>query len=560
MPRPAKGTIEVEPQGDGTLAFRLRFRVDGRREQVYLHERRDCDCGCRGNWTERNARRELENIMALVKAGRWERPAVRERREREKHRTIPTFHVFSSGWLDGKAQGIIGRRRIKPRTKRDYEWRLAHVLPYLAKLPVDAIDQPLCLDVREQIIRRANEQREAIDAGVILRDRTGKRIRPLSPASIRKVLEVLAAVLDWVVEEKYLPENPARCRRMEIDVDKPVRTFLEPDELMAVEQAAGEQDAPLTLYAQAAAQARGSTRGAVALRASEAMNAAAIAKDLGIAKSTVSFHLNSLGLTAPKYVGRRAIVCTLGRSGIRIGELCKMRIGHLRLHTRNGAQLRIPDAKTRKGIREVIVSPELAEQLRLHIDLLRRSGRNVEPDAYVFQSERGGRLGEKRVSAILREAANAASEAMIALGLPPLQHTTPHSMRRTYISIALLASRCDLLWVMNQVGHKDSAMTLEVYAQLQQRIKRDNGAAFDKLVADAREQLYGPTVEPFSPANSPVERDQPETEPVQAPVSESPAKPQNPHEQRAWLALALMLAQRHSNESPADYESAALTN
>jgi integrase len=44
---------------------------------------------------------------------------------------------------------------------------------------------------------------------------------------------------------------------------------------------------------------------------------------------------------------------------------------------------------------------------------------------------------------------------------------TPHSMRRTYISIALLANNFDVLWVMKQVGHADSKMTLEVYAQLQ---------------------------------------------------------------------------------------------
>jgi hypothetical protein len=35
-------------------------------------------------------------------------------------------------------------------------------------------------------------------------------------------------------------------------------------------------------------------------------------------------------------------------------------------------------------------------------------------------------------------------------------------------------------------------MTLDVYAQLQQRVKREHGRAFDTLVRQAREQLYGP--------------------------------------------------------------------
>jgi hypothetical protein len=36
-------------------------------------------------------------------------------------------------------------------------------------------------------------------------------------------------------------------------------------------------------------------------------------------------------------------------------------------------------------------------------------------------------------------------------------------LRRTYISIALLANRFDVLWVMSQVGHADSKMTMDVY-------------------------------------------------------------------------------------------------
>jgi hypothetical protein len=48
-----------------------------------------------------------------------------------------------------------------------------------------------------------------------------------------------------------------------------------------------------------------------------------------------------------------------------------------------------------------------------------------------------------------------------------------------------------VLWVMGQVGHADSKMTLDVYAQLQQRVKRAHGTAFDQLVRQARDQLHG---------------------------------------------------------------------
>jgi hypothetical protein len=42
---------------------------------------------------------------------------------------------------------------------------------------------------------------------------------------------------------------------------------------------------------------------------------------------------------------------------------------------------------------------------------------------------------------------------------------------------------------MHQVGHADPKVTLDVYAQLQQRVKRDHGHAFDKLVQQARAQF-----------------------------------------------------------------------
>jgi hypothetical protein len=36
-------------------------------------------------------------------------------------------------------------------------------------------------------------------------------------------------------------------------------------------------------------------------------------------------------------------------------------------------------------------------------------------------------------------------------------------------------------------------MTLDVYAQLEQRVKREHGARFDALVRDAQGQLYSPS-------------------------------------------------------------------
>lgn len=100
-------------------------------------------------------------------------------------------------------------------------------------------------------------------------------------------------------------------------------------------------------------------------------------------------------------------------------------------------------------------------------------------------------MTRRRVSRIVSKAARLATERLVARGLPPLPVTTPHSLRRTYVSIALLANNFDVMWVMSQVGHADSKMTTDVYNQLQQRARRQHGEAFDALVQAARERLYG---------------------------------------------------------------------
>jgi hypothetical protein len=123
---------------------------------------------------------------------------------------------------------------------------------------------------------------------------------------------------------------------------------------------------------------------------------------------------------------------------------------------------------------------------------LRRMGAPTGPEDYLVPNLKGKRMSYGRVEEIVRDAAKRASERLTAQGLPPLPHTTPHTLRRTYISIELLANNFDVKWVMSQVGHADSKMTMDVYAQLQQRAKRDRGTKFDKLVRDAREQLLAP--------------------------------------------------------------------
>jgi integrase len=492
MAPPPSGTINTVELAGGTRAFHLRFRVGDERERVILHERADCICGCGGGWDEPAARTELGNVLARVRVGVWQRPQPPEAlTQGEATARIPTFHEYAEWWLQAKVDGVLGEKPISENTTRDYEWRLrVHLLPFFGRYRLDEIDRALCLEFKARKLHEAGEQRKAILAGADLRDHRGRRLVPLGPASLRKLTGGLATILDDAIEDGHIDHHPARGKRMRVHVPKPSRTFLEMDELAAVLDAAAKQD---RAFDSAASQERlAPTAALVAHLFSQGRRPEQIARDLGIAKSTVSYHLRRAGANVGRgYIGRRVVCEVLGRAGVRVSELCDIRIGQVRLHDPEGARFRIPDSKTETGIREVQMSPDLVEAVVEHLDRLRRCGAPTTPEDYLVRNTKGGRMERQRVAQIVSEAAARATGELAAKGLPLLPRATPHTMRRTYISIALLANNFDVKWVMGQVGHADSKMTMDVYAQLEQRVDRSHGTSFDRLLRKAREQIAG---------------------------------------------------------------------
>jgi integrase len=487
MAPPGTGTLLIRTLGDGTRAFRLRFRAHGEREELTLHERAGCPCGCGGGWSEPAARTELGNISARVRAGVWERP--RPTVEPAAPTQIPTFHEYASTWLRRRAEGVTSDRRLSPSTLAFYRTALVkHLLPVLAPMPIDQIDRHTSLELKARMIRESNELHEALQAGADLRDKRNRRLVPCGPSQIRKVLGVLAMVLDEAIEDELIDRNPARGKRMRIRLPKPARSSLELDELAALIDAAAGQDA---LPQIPATQMTGeTTRAKVARRLAAGRSAGAIASELGLAKATVSYHAASLGVSdGGVYVGRRAVIEILARGGVRASELCELRLRDVRLHDPGGARFHIRASKTDTGIREVQMTPALVEAFVEHLDRLRRAGHAAGPDDHAVPNVRGGRMDRQRVGKIVHDAVTGASADRAKRGLPALPHITPHSLRRTYISIALLANNFDVKWVMSQVGHADSKMTLDVYAQLEQRAHRDHGENFDRLLYRAHAEL-----------------------------------------------------------------------
>jgi integrase len=65
-----------------------------------------------------------------------------------------------------------------------------------------------------------------------------------------------------------------------------------------------------------------------------------------------------------------------------------------------------------------------------------------------------------------------ANDLLRERGVPEIVECTPHTLRRTYISL-LLAAGCDPAYVQQQVGQTDPTLTLRIYQQLLKRKRRE---------------------------------------------------------------------------------------
>jgi integrase len=367
-------------------------------------------------WTREKAERKLGHVLADVDRGIWKPEAPPPDQVPADE---PTFHEFASEWFEGIAP------ELRERTRIDYQWRLSnHLLPYFAKhrlsaITVEEVDRYRREKVRESKLVAAARQRQ-----VALAKKDRKRlVRPLSNSSINKTIRLLAAVLEQAVEYGYLDRNPARGRKRLLKEDKPSRTYLQPDQVAALLSTAGRLDA----------EAREGDTGR-----------------------------------------RRPLIATLTLAGLRISEALDLRWRDVNLDAR---RLRIAASKTEAGVREVDVTPALQALLA---DYRARSPYAKLGD-FVFSTSEGKRDNPSNIrNRFLASAANLANADLRAAGREPMPDVTPHSLRRTFISL-LLAAGADVPYVMAQAGHNDPKMTLGLYAQVIAS-KTDHGAALDGIV------------------------------------------------------------------------------
>src|ERR1035438_2154835 len=379
--REQTGSIDTITLADGSRAFHLRFKAEGERQRVVLHERPGCVCGCGGGWTEPDARTELGNVLARVRVGVWEPPRPPAALQQHTSGRAPSFQEYAQWWLTAKIEGVLGSKPLAKNSEKDLRWRLGHLLAFFASYRLDEIDKDVCLAFKALKLKVAREQTEAIEAGADLRDEYGRKLKPLGPASLSKLLTTLAAILEDAIEDEHLDRNGARGKRMRVRIPKPARTFLEMDELSCLLGAAAAQDGRVPLDRDLATLPLKAA--IVAQRFAQGETPPQICKTLGLSKATVSYHLRRAGVNVGRgYIGRKAVCEILGRSGVRASELCDVQIEHVRLHDPQSAHFDIADAKTETGIREVQMSPALVQVVVEHIETLRRCGRPTGPKAY----------------------------------------------------------------------------------------------------------------------------------------------------------------------------------
>jgi integrase len=412
VPRPRTGTIESYEWRDGrTVTWRLRVRDRGRRYRIDLGTNHE-------GWNRERARAELERTMGQIERGTWRPPRADAGPDRNE-----TVHLTASRWWQRK------EGELTPNARADYRWRLDYVLADLARVPTAELDPKRVDEFRQKLVGRG-----------------------LSARSVNMVIGLLAQILDDAVEYGLLLANPARGRRRRMNERKSSRSFLEPDMVVDLFEAAGEWEASLPPH---------------------------------------------------QRVGRRALLALLCLAGPRVGEVIAADRGNFNLA---GGRWRIPESKTDSGRRDVELSMYLRDELVEHVAMMEALGRPMGSRKPMFPTRSGARHGRHGVSDRLTAAVERANAKRGEEGKQLLpDRVTPHTLRRTYASLALAAGR-NPRWVMAQLGHADARVTLSIYAQVVQRQVADQALIW-RLMRFAGEPEKAPSDGSFGPTNGPTSAD-----------------------------------------------------
>jgi integrase len=435
MARPRRAKLKAERLSDGSTAFSADVTVA-------VGERRHITLGYSREGTDRAAAlTKLREQEAMIALGRWVDP-----RPPQPSGAQLTFQQYASDWFAAKSREVSEHRRA------DLRWRLTkHLIPFFGPHLLCDIDRKLVKDFRNFKLAERDELARRIAAGERPVDERRQPLRALNNTSINKLLATASAIFNEAVEEDELrADNPVGKKRLK--QARPKRTWLMPDQLLDLIEAAERVDQ------RHQPETRERTREVQALIA-DGHTLAEAARALGLACSTTK-RLAAIDLSRREPSPRRAIIATLALAGPRVSECCALDLADADLANR---RLAIAGTKTPAAERKVWIVDFLHEELLRH----KHETGLADPYAPLYPTGTGARrtkdnIRQRVLPAVIREA----NRVRARRGAPPIsEQITPHTLRRTFISLQLAYGR-DVPFVQRQAGHEDPRTTLGIYTEV----------------------------------------------------------------------------------------------
>lgn len=161
----------------------------------------------------------------------------------------------------------------------------------------------------------------------------------------------------------------------------------------------------------------------------------------------------SIDLSTPEGTRNRAIIETLYGSGLRVSELCGLRLSRISLEQ----QYMIVDGKGSKQ-RMVPLSPVCVSAIEAYLPERGQGGIKPGQEDYLFLNRRGSALTRVMIFYIVRNLAAAAGIS---------RKVSPHTLRHSFAT-HLLEGGANLRAIQEMLGH-ESISTTEIYVHLDRR-------------------------------------------------------------------------------------------
>ncbi len=221
----------LERRWKGGRGYAIRFYAYGRRRYLTLGRESE-------GWSRRRAEDELANVLADVRRDLWVEPLPRARRRPRRRRPEALFAPF--------AEELLAERRpqLSEATLRYLEWGLWHLRPFFNDWLLRDIDAEAVDAYRARKVKDSEALREALEHGRPRRDEADRVMRPLSPSSINKTIDVLQWLLSAAEEYGWIDANPARGARRRLREPRRSPIYLgSAAHIEALLEAAGHLDA-----------------------------------------------------------------------------------------------------------------------------------------------------------------------------------------------------------------------------------------------------------------------------------------------------------------------------